>query len=189
MILVDSTVIDDAVVSARFCCDLQSCKGACCCLEGGRGAPLEDAEVPLLRDAYAAVMEYLSPSSREIIAQSGGVEGRPGDYATVCIDRRECVFVYFDGGIAKCSLERAYHEGRIPLRKPISCHLFPIRVRGFGQEFVRYEEIAECQPGRDNGTARRVSLLDFLKDALIRKFGEEWYTHMKHQGEGTTRSL
>lgn len=189
MILADSTVVDDAVVSARFCCDLQSCAGACCCLEGGRGAPLEDAEVPLLRDAYPAVKEYLPQRSREIIDQNGCVEGRPGDYATVCIDRRECVFVYFDGTIAKCSLERAYHEGRIPQRKPISCHLFPIRVRRFGQQFVRYEEIAECQAGRDKGAAQQIRLLDFLKDALIRRFGEEWYAHMKLQGERTTRSL
>jgi hypothetical protein len=189
MLLVDSIVVDDEVVTARFCCDVQACAGACCCLEGGRGAPLEDAEVPLLRESYAAAKDYLPSSSREIIEQRGPVEGVPGDYATVCIDRRECVFVYFDRGIAKCSIERAYLEGRTGWRKPLSCHLFPIRFRRFGQDFVRYEQIAECQSARERGAAEDVPLLDFVREALIRKFGEQWYHQLKQRGEKTTRSL
>ncbi len=189
MILVDSVFVDPAVVTAQFCCDLKACAGACCCLEGGRGAPLEDAEVPFLRESYAAVKDYLPARNREVLEQIGPVEGESGNYATVCVDHKECVFVYFDQGIAKCSVERAFEEGRITWRKPISCHLFPVRVRHSGQQVIRYEQISECRSGRTNGANRGVHLLDFLKEALIRRFGERWYTELKRQGDRTTGPL
>ena len=175
MFIIGEAVIDDAVGEASFCCNLKKCKGACCTLPGGRGAPLEDDEVLELQKAYPSAKYYLTQRNREIIEHQGMVEGSAGNYATTCVDNQDCVFVYFEGEIAKCSLERAYEEGQTDWKKPISCHLFPIRVRRFGKDFVRYEEIPECQAGRELGSQEQTRLYDFLKEPLIRKYGTDWY--------------
>jgi hypothetical protein len=175
MIIVEDIFVDDEVLKGSFCCDLQACRGACCCLEGGRGAPLEDAEVAELRKAYPAVRPYLRPVSIATIERDGLVEGFPGNFATTCIESKECAFVYFDEGIAKCGFERAYQEGKTTWPKPLSCHLFPIRVRRFGREVVRYEHMTECRPAVVLGETLHVKLYAFLKSPLIRKYGEDWY--------------
>ncbi len=181
MIIVGNTFVDEAVTSSAFCCDLKACKGACCCLEGGRGAPLTDEEVPLIATAFPFAKEYLDVRSLDVIDREGLVEGYAGSFATVCIGHRECVFVYFDGGIAKCAFERAYNEGKTNWRKPISCHLFPIRLRHLGLTFLRYEQMPECLPAREYGAAANITLVDFLKDPLIRAFGEPWYMQLRDQ--------
>jgi hypothetical protein len=178
MFIIGYAWIDDAVRSTEFCCDLPACKGACCCLEGARGAPLEDLEVAEVKAAYPHVKLYLPARSIAAIEERGLVEGRAGDYATRCVDDSECVFVYFENGVAKCAFERAYREGKTTWPKPISCHLFPIRVRSFGDEFLRYEEFPECAGGRKRGTTEGTKLYDFLKDSLIRKYGDAWYTQL-----------
>jgi len=181
MVIVEETLVDEAVTSSAFCCDLQVCRGVCCCLEGGRGAPLMDEEVPLIAAAYPYAKEYLGSQSLEVIAREGLVEGWAGSYATPCIDRRECVFVYFEDGVAKCAFERAFNEGKTNWQKPLSCHLFPIRVGLHGQKYIRYEQMPECQPGRDQGKAANVALMDFLKIPLIRAFGEHWYAQLRNR--------
>ena len=175
MFIIAEAVLDDVVGTASFCCDLNKCKGACCTLPGGRGAPLEDDEVLELQKAYPIARQYLSQRSVDAIEAQGMVEGSAGSFATTCIEKRDCVFVYYDGDIAKCSLERAYEEGKTDWRKPLSCHLFPIRIRSFGQDFIRYEQIDECEPGRVLGGVQHVKLHDFLKEPLTRKYGEAWY--------------
>lgn len=177
MFIIGEAVIDDAVGTASFCCDLKKCKGACCTLPGGRGAPLEDDEVLELQKAYPAARDYLSRRSIETIEALGMVEGAPGSYTTTCIGSRDCVFVYYEEDVAKCSLERAYEDGKTDWPKPLSCHLFPIRIRPFGKDFLRYEQIDECQSGREHGTQKRVLLHNFLGKALVRKFGTQWYDH------------
>jgi hypothetical protein len=181
MFIVGNAVVDDAVAHATFCCDVQACRGACCCLAGGRGAPLEDCEVEEITKAFPAARKYLSEKSIATIASAGLVEGTPGDYATSCVDHNECVFVYFDNGIARCSFERAYLDGLTTWRKPISCHLFPIRISTFGQDFLRYEVIDECEGGRTHGALSREKLHSFLREPLIRKYGEEWYRRFVEQ--------
>jgi hypothetical protein len=175
MFIVGEAVIDDDVAQASFCCDLTVCKGACCCLAGGRGAPLEDAEVIEIERAYPLVKRYLSEHHIRMIETEGLVEGRPGDFATVCISERECVFTCFQGGIAHCGFETAFIDGQTSWRKPLSCHLFPIRVRKFGREFVRYEQIEECHAGRARGQNEQIQLYDFLRTPLVRKYGDSWY--------------
>lgn len=175
MFIIGEAVIDDVVGHASFCCDLGACKGACCAIAGGRGAPLEDDEVLEIEKAFPLVKAYLSQHSLQTIETTGAYEGGPGDFATTCINNRECVFVYYEEGIARCSFERAYLEGKTDWRKPLSCHLFPIRIRKFGQDFVRYEQIEECLPGRERGKTEEVKLHIFLREPLIRKYGEEWY--------------
>jgi hypothetical protein len=178
MFVLGEAVIDDTVGHVSFCCDLHSCKGACCCIAGGRGAPLEDEEIREIERAYPIVKHLLSEKSIRTIETSGLVDGEPGDCATPCIDQQECVFVFFEDGIAKCAFERAYQEKRISWRKPISCHLFPIRISGMGRDFIRYMEIEECEGARKRGLAEKVKLIEFLRDPLIRRYGETWYGHL-----------
>jgi hypothetical protein len=175
MFIVGEAVIDDDVARAPFCCDLAVCKGACCSLAGGRGAPLEDAEVIEIERAYPLVKRYLPEHHIHTIETEGLVEGRPGDFATVCISERECVFAYFEEDVAQCGFEKAFLDGHTGWRKPLSCHLFPIRVRKFGREFIRYEQIEECRAGRARGEKERIQLYDFLRTSLVRNYGESWY--------------
>lgn len=175
MFIIGEAVVDDAVFQADFCCNLEKCKGACCTLEGGRGAPLEDDEVLEIEKAYPIVKQYLDENNIRAIETTGLYDGTPGDYATNCIEGRECVFVYFEHGIARCSFEKAYLKGEIDWQKPISCHLFPIRIRGFGKDLIRYEQLDECGTGRALGKQQEVRLHDFLKAPLVRKYGETWY--------------
>jgi hypothetical protein len=176
MFVIGEAVIDDDAGRASFCCDLPACRGACCTLPGGRGAPLEDDEVLEIAKAFPAARGFLSERSLTTIAALGLTEGAKGDFATPCRDGEECVFVYFEDGIARCSFERAYERGLTDWRKPLSCHLFPIRIRHFGKDFIRYEMIDECAPGRLRGETEQVPLRDFLREPLIRRYGETWYT-------------
>jgi hypothetical protein len=185
MILSLDIVADNALATTRFACDLSACKGACCTTPGGRGAPLEDSEVKMIEEATPAALKYLSDRNRRIIAEGGGVEGEPGDYATRCIDNRDCVFVMYEGEVAKCAIERAFFNGETSFRKPISCHLFPIRsTRLLDGAYLRYERIPECEPARKLGRQQDVPLYIFLKEALIRAYGEEYYQQLVATIEG-----
>ncbi len=180
MLEIQAIRVDDAVRSAKFRCDLEKCHGACCCIAGWRGAPLADDEVEEMLRAVPLASRFLSASHRAVLDAEGAFEGRPGDYATVCVDDRECVFVYYDERrIARCAFERAYEEGLTTWRKPISCHLFPIRVRGDGRETLHYEEIPECRDARTTGVAENVPLYDFLESPLKRKYGSSWYAEFR----------
>ncbi len=175
MFTIGEVVIEDQLAGEKFFCDLVKCKGACCTLPGGRGAPLQDSEVEELEKAYPFVQRYLSDQSKRLIKQHGMVEGLPGSYATTCVDDNDCVFVYYEEGIARCAVERAYHQGEIQWRKPLSCHLFPVRISTNGADRVRYEKISECNTARTAGRNLDMPLFKFLKDALIRKYGMAWY--------------
>jgi hypothetical protein len=175
MFTVGETVVGEGVSGAHFCCDIAVCKGACCTLEGGRGAPLEDREIGEILQALPAIRDELREVSRRVIEAGGPVDGSSGDYATPCVDRRECVYVYFDGGVARCLFERAFLAGRIGWRKPISCHLFPLRVRTIGSSTLWYEEIEECAAGRSKGSRERIPLREYLREGLTRRFGGSWY--------------
>jgi hypothetical protein len=177
MFVIGETVIDDEVATASFSCDLYRCKGACCTFPGGRGAPLEDDEALEIAKALPAARQFLSARSLQAIEAQGMVEGKPGDLTTPCIEGRECVFVYFEEGIAKCSFERAFESGLTDWRKPISCHLFPLRISHFGKDFIRYEEIDECAAGRERGADQGVSLHGFVRKPLKRKYGPQWLEH------------
>ena len=181
MFLIGEAVVDEEIAHERFTCDLIRCKGACCTIRGGQGAPLEDAELVELRTALPSARKYLSDENLQIIESRGFFEGKPGNYFTTCVDDRDCVFVYYEDDIARCSLERAYQNGETGWRKPLSCHLFPLRVsRGLKQE-IRYEKISECSAGRSRGRSHDMPLYDFLKDALVRNFGGRWYEEFRRE--------
>lgn len=183
MFIIGEAVVDNEVARASFCCHLEQCKGACCTREGGRGAPLEDDEVLELEKAYPIVKRYLDEKNIRVIEREGLYEGFPGSYATTCVERRECVFVCFEDGIAHCSLEKAYLNGETDWRKPLSCHLFPLRIRSAGREFLHYEVIPECAAGRRRGTAEKVKLYEFLREPLVRKYGKAWYEKFRQYCE------
>ena len=179
MFTIINAVADNAIGSVQFSCDLKACRGACCTMPGGRGAPVLDSEVELIEQSVAAALPYLPPEHAIAIATFGAVEGESGDYATTCLDERDCVFVYREEGIAKCAIERAYFNGETSFRKPISCHLFPIRVEElFGATYLRYEKISECRPALLLGRKQGVPLYRFLEDALTRAFGPEFYAQL-----------
>ena len=175
MFVIGEARIEERIAHQRFACDLIQCKGACCTLPGGRGAPLEDAEIHELEAAFPIVQKYLPERHRKQIALTGMYEGHPGNFATSCVDNRDCVFVFYDEGIARCALEKAFLNGEIQWRKPLSCHLFPIRISKGQVEEVRFEKISECTPAIADGKAKDIPLYEFLKEPLTRKFGKEWY--------------
>lgn len=178
MYIIGEVTVEPEVTRELFSCDLTACHGACCTLPGCRGAPLADHELPLLVRGYEAARKYLPARHIEVAETDGVYEGRPGDYATTSVEGRECVFVYYEGAIAKCALERAFLNGETSWRKPVSCHLFPIRVSGGRQPRLRYERISECRPARVQGKERGVTVAEFLADPLQRLLGREWYARL-----------
>jgi hypothetical protein len=179
MITLDHLLLEQTVLDTHFACDLARCKGACCTLPGGDGAPLLEEEIPLLQGAIAAAARYLSERSRDHLERVGAVSGRPGARTVTCIDEKDCVFVRYEGDVAVCAIEKAWHAGESAFRKPLSCHLFPIRVKDFGGPYLRYERFEECGPGRARGEAEGTFLVDTVYDGLVRAFGENVAEHLK----------
>jgi len=188
MVEIGEAVVDESIFESHFCCDLDACKGACCFIEGGRGAPLENDEVLEIAKAFPIVRDALTPEALEVIESVGLVEGRVGSYATPCVNDRDCVYVIRENGIARCSFEIAYQKGLIDWQKPISCHLFPLRIRGFENDHIVYEVIDECSGGRVKGKEKNVPLVEFLKDSLVRQYGGEWYEQFVEYCDSRNRS-
>jgi hypothetical protein len=180
MLMIGEVLVEEEIASERFSCDLAKCKGACCTIPGGRGAPLADEEKELIERYFPAVRKHLSARNLRVIERKGLTDGFDGNYATTCVDDRDCVFVTWEGDVAKCSFEIAFHDGEIPWRKPLSCHLFPLRYSGGTPGMVRYEPIGACSPARERGRADAVPLHEFLKEAIIRRLGADWYARFAH---------
>lgn len=180
MFAVENILISDDVLDAPFACHLGRCKGACCVI-GDRGAPLEPEERAELERVLPTIEKDLRPEALRTIQRDGvWVEEEPGEYATTCVDGRECVFVVYDRGVAKCAIQQAYHAGRVDFEKPVSCHLFPIRVEEYGGATVlNYEQIDLCQPAVQHGRRLHTQLYDFLREPLTRKFGAAWYERFR----------
>jgi hypothetical protein len=177
MVIIGEISVDNSVSETRFACDLNACKGACCTFPGGRGAPLNDNEVSEIAQAFPIMKDYLPAVHLETIEQEGLIDGEPGNYATQCVDGKACVFVYYDGDIAKCAFERAFYEKKTTWPKPISCHLFPIRIRKEGKE-IQYEYFSECVPALARGEKEDIPLHRFVSAPLERAFGMIWYQQL-----------
>jgi len=167
--------IDDSISHVKFACDLSACQGACCTLVGGTGAPLLDDERAEIDRAFPIIKSSLPKEHLETIAQSGLYEGTPGFYTTMCFNHRACVFVLYEEGIARCAFEKAFGEGQLTWKKPLSCHLFPLRMSHSTPDQLRYERIVECDPARERGERENIFLSTFLKEPLRRAFGSAWY--------------
>lgn len=181
MILHGESLISEDVINARFICDIEKCKGACC-IEGDRGAPLEAAEIEKISEDYDQIQEYLSEDGKILISHIGFYEEDPdGGHTTTCLPDGRCSFVIKDAdGILSCGIENAYRDGKTDFRKPISCHLYPIRVSQYAHyHALNYHQWDVCKAACSLGEKEGVRVYEFLKDALIRKFGEQWYTELQ----------
>lgn len=176
---IDGVLVDADIVGAEFVCDVTQCKGACCTITSELSAPLLAAEIGGLERILPIVKEYLPRDHILAIDEKGFWETRGGVYRTLCLNRRDCVFVYYDGDIAKCGIERAYREGRIDFIKPLSCHLFPITISGSKELVLSFEQYHECQSAMVRGREESILLVDFCQDALRRACGEEWLGKMR----------
>jgi hypothetical protein len=178
MILIDDILISDDIVSQQFICNLTACKGACC-VEGDAGAPLAKAELKILEDIYADVKPYLTPKGIDAIAAQGNFvyDKESKDYATPLIDGAACAYIVYDpDGTAKCGIEKAYNDGVVAFRKPISCHLYPIRVsQQKHYTALNYDRWSICKAACKLGKAHQVAVYEFLKEPLIRRFGTDFY--------------
>jgi Protein of unknown function (DUF3109) len=185
MILIDNTVISDDIAEQFFVCDLAQCKGACC-VEGDLGAPLAEEELALLEESYEVVKPYLSAEGiAEIEKQGLYIKDWEGDFSTPTIADRECAFaIYDDRGILKCGIEQAYFAGKTTFRKPISCHLYPIRITKYDQyDALNYDRWHICSAACSHGDALKVPVYKFLKEPLIRHYGENWYKQLEKEIE------
>jgi len=183
MFLIDDTVISDDIAENFFACDLDKCKGACC-VEGDLGAPLEKEELAVLDEIYDKVKPYLHPKGIEVIEAIGKyILDEEGDYSTPTINGRECAYaIYDDKGVLKCGIEQACLEGKIEYKKPISCHLYPIRITKYDQyDAINYDRWHICTSACALGKKAGVPLYKFLKEALIRKYGEKWYNELEQE--------
>jgi hypothetical protein len=176
IIKVEDVLVRPEIAATKFACDLGKCKGACCTLESPFGAPLAENEVKIIQDILPAVKKYLPEEHLKSLEIDGFYEVFSGEVMTRTVDKKSCVFVYFEGNIAKCAIEKAYINNEIDFRKPLSCHLFPIRVSVFGDQVLRYEKFSECEPALENGNKNNVTIAEFCKDSLVRAFGQNWYS-------------
>lgn len=178
MIQIDDTIISTELFDMKFCCDLAKCKGECC-IEGDSGAPLNEDELPKLEKLLPIVWDDLSDKSKKIIKEQGvSYIDEEGDLVTSIVNGGECVFTYFDEkGVCKCALEKAYRAGLSDFYKPISCHLYPIRLQPLrnGTIALNVHKWRVCKSAFTLGEERGIPLYQFLKGPLIRRFGEEWY--------------
>jgi hypothetical protein len=180
MIKVGDVLVSDDIKEAEFVCNLEKCKGACC-VEGDFGAPLEDDELEILKEIYPKVKSYLSNEGVKAIEEQGThVLDEDGDFSTPTIGGKECAYaIYDEKNVLKCGIEQAYNDGKIGWKKPISCHLYPIRItKKKNLEAVNYHEWDICSPACAFGKELKVPLYKFLKDSLIRKYGEAWYNEL-----------
>jgi hypothetical protein len=180
MIAIDNKLISDELVEEQFVCDLVKCKGGCC-VDGDAGAPLEKEELKQIDAVVEQVKPYLSSTHlAEIDRQGHYVYDREFGWVTPAINGGICVYAITDGkGIVKCGIEQAYNDGKISWKKPISCHLFPVRIKASDDgemEYVNYEPRETlCKPACKLGQKLKVPVYQFLKEPLIRKYGKDFY--------------
>ncbi len=184
MLEIGRTIVSLDILEKQFLCDLLKCKGACC-VEGDSGAPVTPEEAKAIEEAYPEVAPYIPESHRiEIGIQGFSVIDMDGDLVTPLVNNKQCVYTYEERGMLKCGIEKAFLDGKINFRKPLSCHLFPIRITEYKRfDAINYQKIDICKPGRECGKSAKLPLYVFLKEPLIRKYGEEWYEQLEYAAE------
>ena len=175
MIQIGETIVSQVAFEHAFCCDLSKCKGACC-VEGDAGAPLLPSEVPIIESIQDAIRPFLRPEGLTALeAQGVAVKDHDGEWVTPLVDGRECAYVTFDQGVAKCGIEQAAAAGAVDWPKPISCHLYPIRVTKY-QDFdaLNVHHWKVCEPACSLGQELKLPVFRFLQGALVRAYGPAW---------------
>jgi hypothetical protein len=176
MLRIEDNIISLNLLEKKFSCDLGQCLGNCC-RYGDSGAPLTSEEVKILKEIQPDVMPYLREAGKSAITEKGpSVIDFEGDNVTPLIGNEECAYTILDSNIFKCGIERAWSEGKISFRKPLSCHLFPVRIKQYSEfKAVNYEEWSICMSGRERGRTKSIYVYEFLKEPLIRALGEDVY--------------
>lgn len=182
MVVVGDVIVSDEVVIEKFICKLSACQGGCC-VEGDEGAPLDENEIGEMEDCLDEVKPYMTPEGLAVVEKNGVFDyGMDGDYATPLVNDSECAFVYFENKIAFCAIEKAYLEKKIKFQKPISCHLYPIRIKAYNDyDAVNYHRWHICEPARIFGKEKGLPVYKFLREPLIRKYGEAWYKKLESE--------
>lgn len=182
MIAVKDTLVSDEVLAKKFVCDLSACKGACC-VEGEGGAPLDEEETLILEQIYEQVKPFMNATGIKTIKKKGKwVKNEANELETPLNSRnKHCAYVTFDENkIAKCAIEMANRAGKIEFKKPVSCHLYPIRIKDMKSYLaLNYEKWSVCKPALGCGEKLNVPVYKFLREPLTRKFGEEWYKELE----------
>ncbi|GMN10222.1 DUF3109 family protein [Croceitalea sp. MTPC9] len=189
MFQIAKTLISEEIIENDFVCNLNACKGACC-VDGESGAPLEDDETEILVDIFDKVRPFLREEGIKAIEEQGAfVKGEDGEWETTLVNKSECAYVIFsDDGIAKCGLEEAYNQGATKWKKPISCHMYPIRIKEYSEfTAVNYHKWEICDPACSLGNELQLPVYKFVKEALTRKFGEDWYKELEEVAKEHTK--
>jgi hypothetical protein len=189
MIAIDNVLVSDEVVQEQFVCDLSKCKGGCC-EDGDAGAPMEKWELEKLKEYYEVIKPYMTAEGiKEVERQGKYLYDKEFGWVTPTINGGICAYGYRDKqGIIKCGIEQAYNEGKLDWKKPLSCHLFPIKIQKSKRdpdiEYVNYEPREDlCRAACSLGKKLKVPVYVFLKDSLIRKYGEEFYERLAATAE------
>ncbi|MCK0130418.1 DUF3109 family protein [Flavobacteriaceae bacterium F08102] len=185
MFQLGKTIVSEEIIDTDFVCNLSACKGACC-IDGDAGAPVDSEEREILEKIYPKVKPYMRKQGIEAIeAQGVYTTNDEGEHETPLIDGRDCAYVSFDKkGVALCAIEEAYNQGAIDWKKPVSCHLYPVRVQDYSEfAAVNYHKWEICDDACTLGKELQVPVYKFVKQALIRKFGEDWYMELEKVAE------
>ena len=176
MIIIEKPLISEDVCDAYFSCDLKHCKGKCC-IEGDYGAPLEEEEISIIENEIENIKPFMTPEGIAVIDNNGVFEfDIEGVYVTPLITNKQCAFVYHNNDIALCAIEKAFIEKKINFQKPISCHLYPIRILKQPEyDAINYHQWNVCKEAREIGKEKGIPLYKYLKEPLIRKYGADWY--------------
>ena len=180
MIQIRNKIISIELFTTFFICDPDRCLGNCC-VYGDSGAPLDDLETGILEDNSAILLRYISPEGRDVIKKYGPwVTDHEGDKVTPLIDGKECVYAIFENGVARCGIEKAYYENAISFRKPVSCHLYPVRISKLGENIaLNYHHWHICEPARELGKAKGMPVFRFLREAIVRVWGVSFYEELE----------
>lgn len=177
MIEIDGKIVSDDILTECFACDIARCKGECC-VDGNSGAPLEMEEADILEEEYENYKPYMTPEGIESVERQGFmVVDCDGDYTTPLVDDAECAYSYRENGITLCAIEKAFREGKCSFRKPISCHLYPIRLISLsnGTIGLNYHRWNVCSSACENGRKLGIPVYKSLREPIIRRFGEDFY--------------
>jgi hypothetical protein len=180
VIQIGDKIVSRELFDNHFSCHLEKCEGNCCVF-GDSGAPLEEEEARLLESYLEAIKPFMRAEGlREVSEQGSWIVDRDGDKVTPLVGREECAYVFFEEGIARCSIEKAFEEGSIPFQKPVSCHLYPIRVNRLKNGVaLNYHRWSICEPARILGQKKRLPVFRFLKDAITRVYGSAFYDELE----------
>lgn len=181
MFQLGKTIISEDILEKDFVCNLSACKGACC-IQGDAGAPLDQEETEILEKIYPKIKPYLRKEGVSAINSQGtSTTNENGEHETPLINDKDCAYVVFDEKkVALCAIEEAYNQGDVSFKKPISCHLYPVRIKDYSQfSAVNYHQWQVCDDACTLGKEMQVPVYKFVKQALIRKFGEKWYLELE----------